>query len=99
MACGSCLNKNKDFTAYYALQYQTPECLYNLETILDWKDKLFCVRDNGLSQQLNLTNQELNSYLGIVLSAVNMGDRLCFIREKLDTVQPIIINIINLGQC
>lgn len=100
MGCNSCLQAKEGVVPYYTSHsYVAPECTYEMETIIEWKNKLFCVRDSNKLSELNITKQQLNAYLGIVLSAVNMGDNLCFIKDKLDTVQPFIMKIVNLGTC
>ena len=73
-------------------------CNYTLEMVIDWKNILFCVRDNGLIVQTNITTQKFNSYMGILLSCIN-SNSACFFKTNLDEIQVYINNLITLDIC
>lgn len=100
MPCSKCLKNQQNNIPYYMVEREkAPECNYELSTIMDWKEKLFCIRDNESYSSIGITRQQLNVYLGIVLSAINMNTDLCFIEKKLNTLEPVIMSIVNKGIC
>lgn len=99
--CSSC-NRSPYNTPVNNIVYKQPSlednCQYTLNMVLAWKDILFCIRDQGLVEQANLTNPKLNSFMGILLSAINTNSA-CFFEQELNTIRPYILNIINLNLC
>lgn len=85
-------------TPIYKKAPKNENCGYTIEMVLAWKDILFCIRDNDLLEQANLTLPKMNSYMGILLSAIN-SNSACFFQEKMDEIKPYILNIINLNLC
>ena len=101
MACSSC-GKSGVYSLYTENQQAriiNNDCDYNLEQLIDWKNKLFCVRDNEYFSNLQITKKDLNSYIGIVLSGITLEYNICFLVDQLDRVKPVIIKIISIGLC
>lgn len=98
MGCNTC---NKGFTQ--ANQRRTQQiqqnCSYSLEMLLDWKDKLFCIRDKNLYSEIGITKIQLNAFIGVVLSGTTYDYNICYLSSKLDAIQPYILKIIELDQC
>ncbi len=101
MACNSC-GKSGVYSLYKESQQPrviNNDCDYNLEQLVDWKNKLFCVRDNEYFYALQITKRDLNSYIGIVLSGITLEYNICFLVNQLNRVKPVIMKIINSGLC
>lgn len=67
-------------------------CLYTTNQIVDWKNKLQCIA--GVYPQLGITQQQYNSFLGIVYSVVNHNNDPCYFKNDLDKILPYINLII-----
>ena len=68
-------------------------CIYTIEQVTIWKDLLFCVKDTN-----TLSSGEINKALGIVLSCIRI-DTPCYLQKELDSIQPLITQIISLDIC
>lgn len=99
MGCNTCGKGLNQVTQRRTQQLSVQTCSYNLEMLLDWKDKLFCVRDKSLYTEIGITKIQLNSFIGVVLSGTIYEYNICFLSEKLDKIQPYILKIIDLGLC
>ena len=73
-------------------------CIYTVQTVIYWKNILFCIRDNELLGTLGLTQVQFNSYIGILLSCINSNEA-CYFKSKLDEINIYIIKTINLNIC
>lgn len=73
-------------------------CEYSLETVASWKNTLLCIQTSGLNSEIHLTNPQINSFVGILLSAINTGST-CFFVNEINQIKPYILNIINLNLC
>lgn len=101
MACGHC-NKSSVFSS--GIQRRSSnrtieECDYTVELVSNWKDILHCIKEKDTNTQYGISDIMINSFLGIVLSAINLNDDICYLRKRLDKVYPYIITIINSGGC
>ena len=76
--------------------YQDTPCEYTLDTMLDWKQKLICARDKNI---ILTSSAQFNQYMGIILSGINFTPNICYLKNELDSIQPVILNIINTGLC
>lgn len=100
MGCASC---GQGLTGSYqnrAVARKTPEeCEYDIDMIVIWKDKLFCIRDNEKYTDLGLSKAQLNRFLGVVLSCINFSYNICFLANQLDKIKPYIIKIVGSNLC
>ncbi len=103
MACSSCgqslISANQIPPSYIPVQMSVPNCDYDLNQIIHWSVYLRCIKDAGTESNYGLDNTKLNSYLGIVLSAINMDKSLCYFKTQLDEMKPSIDNIVLQGAC
>lgn len=74
------------------------DCEYTLEQVLDWKNKLFCIRDNDSIIQSGILSTTFNIYLGIVLSCIN-SNSACYFKDYLPDIENYINNLITLDLC
>lgn len=103
MPCSSCGGVSGSSSQLRAIVQQVQEslepCSYTQENLSSWLIALNCVKTKGLYTNFSITSQKLNSYLGIVQSAVNYSTNPCYFRIKLDEIKIVIDNIQNSGQC
>lgn len=75
-------------------------CPYTLEMIQDWLTKVNCFKDNGYYTAIpNISLRQLNTYIGILLSAFNYSTNICYLESQLNDVKNFITVIISTGQC
>lgn len=75
------------------------DCPYNGEVLEMWYDKLLCIKDQGLLEQLGLTMVDLHRYLGIVISSLNYTSDRCRYRAELEKIEPTIFKLVELNLC
>lgn len=66
------------------------ECAYKLDILHSWYNKLDSIQKEGKTDLLNISSKKLNSYLGIIKSAINFKRNLCFYAPQLSPIVPII---------
>lgn len=86
----SCLQVNQPVSP--VLQPIDENCDFTLEMVVEWKTKLFCVRDNDLIVQSGILPSTFNIYLGIVLSCIN-SNSACYFKDYLPDIQNYINNL------
>ena len=74
-------------------------CSYTKEQLQKWREVLFCVKDQGLYTEAQTNINEINTALGITLSAINYRPNICYYKKELDKLIPLIHRIINVQQC
>jgi hypothetical protein len=75
------------------------DCEFNESIINNWKLKLECVKEKELYQEINSSQKEINSFIGVVISALSNPENICYFAGHLQAISPTIIKIINTGQC
>lgn len=80
------------------LRQPAGDCVYTIELMTIWKDKLLCIKNNNLFSQIGVTKYKINFALGTVQSALNTNDACSFTRQ-LDEINIIILALINSGEC
>lgn len=107
MPCASCGQQQvapverkafQNFTSP-AVPISAGPCNYTLDQLKVWFDKLNCFKQKGIYVQYGIRPADLNRALGNVLSAINYSSNICYFQRQLDIVQPIIMIVINSGQC
>ena len=68
-------------------------CPYTLELLQEWHRKLKMAKDLQQADLLQISNFQLNSYIGYVQSAINFPSYLCFYQSQLATIAQVIANI------
>lgn len=74
-------------------------CDYTIENIDSWLEKVNCFKDKGLYVGTHVTTKQLNIYIGVLLSAKNYKDNICYFRTELSEIEGFITFVINTGQC
>lgn len=107
MGCG-CLSENTvasplspaQVAAIVQMQrIEDPNCIYTFEVLNEYKDLLNCVKANNTVDLFNITMTKLNSYLGVVQSAINYTTNSCYFVAQLDEIQILIQDIKDSNQC
>ena len=103
MSCGTCSAKSAAIAKVKVYSPNTPQldegsCDYTMETMLEWRLKLLCAKQKGLQSEIGFTTAQLNSALGIVISAINTGV-VCRFAKYFTSIQSIVVQIINSNQC
>jgi hypothetical protein len=104
MGCASCGSNTiapvrTPVRAGLSLPDYSSDCNYTMSQLQAWLVLLICCKDKALYPQIGLTGPQLNSYLGIVMSALNYVSYPCNFASKLDIISDVIILIQNLGAC
>lgn len=74
-------------------------CEFNEGIVNNWKLKLECVKEKSLYNDIQSSEKEINSFLGVVISALSNLQNICYFSGHLQAIAPTIIKIINTGQC
>lgn len=98
MGCVSCSSSGGRTEYVNTNVVISEDCEYTVPMVEQWKDKLFCVRDNNYLAQLNITKGQLNAFLGIVLSVLKTQNA-CYFKPNLDTIKPYITVLTGLDIC
>ena len=77
----------------------TGDCDYTHELLEEWKRLLECVKSNNTFDIFNTNHVKINSYLGIVQSAINYKTYPCYFIQQLDKMKGLIESIKNSGKC
>jgi len=88
----------QNFTSV-AIPISAGPCSYTLDQLKVWNQKLNCFKQKGLYIQYGIRPADLNRALGDVLSAINYVNNICYFQRQLDKAQPLIMVVINSGQC
>jgi hypothetical protein len=75
------------------------ECEFNEGILNNWKLKLECVKDKSLYNDIQSSEKEINSFLGVLISALSNLQNICYFENHLQAIAPTIIKIINTGKC
>jgi hypothetical protein len=91
--CGSCGRSGGGITMQQN-PYNPPtpvdtNCAYTFDQITIWKNKLSCIKNNGLFNNVGVNEYTINSYLGICLSALNSG-QICYFSSYFDSMVSLI---------
>lgn len=85
--CGGGSNTNQiQKTVKTQEQLVTPpiDCFYDKEILSNYKKLLDTVKEKELFSEINLNIRAVNSYLGLVQSALNYPDNYCILEPQLD---------------
>lgn len=101
MACASCGNTSGIGSALSGAKqtHLNSGCSYTLEQVQEWQRLLFCIKHNSYFEQVDTDVAEVMGALGIVMSAINYQDQICYFKFYLDKVSPLIIRIVNAEVC
>jgi hypothetical protein len=101
MGCNTCGHAtfNTNTISDFYQQQPVGNCGFNRDILLDWRDKLICIRDANKMLDVGITRTQLNSMLGTVLSGLNLDLNICFLEDKLEQIEPTISQITILGIC
>jgi hypothetical protein len=103
MSCFTCGNSSYITTpaqkAKSKLATAGANCDFTEEQMLTWKQLFLCVKQQYLYEEVNVTEERVNSALGIIISAINHKANICYFEKQLIELHPIIITIINTGKC
>jgi len=73
-------------------------CDYTMEMMLNFEQKLTCAINKSLHSEISSSIGELNSFLGVVKSAISTNN-VCYFASHLNNIQGTIIKILNTGKC
>ena len=65
-------------------------CPFTLELIKSWQSTLLNIKNSNTVDLYNLSYQQINSYLGIIQSAINFSNNICFFKTDLQNIQLVI---------
>lgn len=89
MAC-PCMLNNNNVEPVQTLATLS-ECNYTLEQVTEWLAITICVRDNGRYSEINLTKFQVNLYIGILISAQNYKNNICYFYKELQEIENFIL--------
>lgn len=76
------------------------ECEYSIEQINLWLGKISCLKDTGIYLSVpNTTRKQLNTYIGLLLSAQNYKNNICYFEKELEEIDNFIIVITSMNLC
>lgn len=76
------------------------ECEYTIEQINAWLKKIECVKAGGFIIEFpSIRKKQLNIYIGILLSAKNYIDNICYFKPELDEIESFITLLISKNIC
>src|ERR1035437_5578571 len=84
--------------AYSATAIITGDCEYTNELLTEWKRLLECIKSKNTFDIFNTNYVKVNSYLGIVQSAINYKTYPCYFIQQLDKMKGLIESIKNSGK-
>lgn len=104
MGCSSCgtSNSSSRSTPHRSIAEPTPinpDCLYDIDMINTWIDRLDCSKRNGSYLTLNISKRQINRYEGILLSARNYSDNICYFESNLIQVENFMTVLTAQGIC
>lgn len=81
-------------------QSQTGDnCEYTQSLLIEWKRLLECVKSNNIFDIYGVNHVRVNSYIGIVQSALNYKTYPCYFAPQLDGIKELITAIQTSNQC
>lgn len=102
MPCGACAaksalisNASMMVSPAYRVKQETGPCEFTVPMLQDFHTKLLWFKDRALYRKHNITPKIMNSYIGIVLSALNTPQR-CTYREKLNLISDLVDFIVTI---
>lgn len=101
MACAPCIAAAaaaSSNSSYSSFNY-TSESNYTVPQLQIWLSKLNCIKLQHKYADYNITPSTLNSYLGIVQSAIRNPENIGYFEQGLITIENIIITVINNNDC
>lgn len=101
MGCSSC-GKMSGITLIQRIRrnnISSSDCIYTQDMLTDWLTSLKCAKNKNLTGIFNITVYRLNSYIGIVQSALNYSTNPCYFKAKLDEIKTLVDSIKTNGQC
>lgn len=78
---------------------RTSDSNYTLSQLQIWKDKLNCVKLQNKYGFYNTTPTIINSYLGIVVSAIRNSENIGYFQKDLVQIESFILFIISKNDC
>lgn len=106
--CGCSAGKSVNTTNFVAAKMapatteetlQSQDCPYTVEQLANWLTLVKCYKDKGLYVGTKITKKQVHSYIGIILSAQNYADNICYFEKELQEVENFIVVVISTGQC
>lgn len=100
MACGSCGRQlaAKSGNRFFRNTVVQGDCSYNLDLMQIWLERLMCIKNNYLFEEVGYSKYKINVAIGTVQSAINTQN-VCMFAKQLDEVNDIILALINTGKC
>lgn len=100
--CASCTGgggvSHSQQRAYQPPQQTNFNCAYTYDQISIWRDKIKCVKDRDLLDVVGTNLATINSYLGILLSALNWG-QICYFEKYYANIGSLIQVIAQKTDC
>lgn len=88
---------------YRVLQQPTNDnspCSYTIEQVNIWLEKVHCVKNGGFYAEIpNVTRKQMNIYIGILMSAQNYKDNICYFRRELEEIENFITVVTSKNLC
>jgi hypothetical protein len=102
MGCNTCGGGNAGYVSgtYTARipRVPDPNCTVTIEMLIQWRAILNCIKTAGKFEQAHLSEPELNTFLGLVQSAINYPDDYCYYMDRLTSFQqdklPLIVGYV-----
>lgn len=96
MPCSTCLSKsgpvnnpNPLSAKAYRVQSNPEPCDYSIQQVTDFNSKLVWFKNKALYRKYNILPKTINSYIGIVLSALNTKN-LCVYSKELGIISDLV---------
>lgn len=95
MGCPSCgrMSNIRQIQRIVRRVIKSEDCIYDIETLEEWIVILKCVKNNNLYTFLDIPPKKLNSYIGIVKSAINYSSNPCYFILSLEKIKIVIDKI------
>lgn len=103
MGCNTCGSGNSVANSVprqkVSVKTSPEECIYTLQILQNWNNRLLCIKENQTFDIISSTAQEINGFLGVVQSAMSNPNNICYFASHLSLIGNTIVKIINSGQC
>ncbi len=96
MGCG-CNKQINQVTSFTSTEVN-PDCSYTSEQLNIYKAVLFCIKQKELYVQTQTSEAVINSYLGIVTSAIYYPTNYCYFEDSLEKISTFLSNT-DLSDC
>lgn len=91
MGCG-CQNRPVQIAANESFTVNE-NCPFTLSELTGYKERLYCIKSRELYTDAQTTEATINSYLGIVTSAIYYPSDFCYFQPSLEIIKTFIENL------